>query len=564
METKTLGKLLVIVCVAGLCLTGCRDGALESFFKTGETRILSPDKVVAAPGEAMVSPIVRDFNALDASSGPYPNAVRPTDADLVYDNTDYVIGVTDVLDISILDLYAEGLETLLRREVTESGYIDLPQLKQRIRAEGTTQYQLTADIKQAYIDNGILREPVVVSVTVVTRRKQTFSVTGAVGRPGTYQFVRPDMRLWDALALSGGVIDQKIKYIYIIRQAPATPSSEAGMEKSFQSPRPADQVRLPNRRPVEPKRRSDLEAIDALMSGPTGGESDEMVSSYAETGEVSDGPVTIQAAPSSTQPAAVDSSDATADNGDGGRWVYRDGEWVRVADGEANAPAQQTPPAADEQIGAEPDSEIAAPLEAAPEEQMTPGEPTLPADPSGPVDKTDPFGWGEVNGQDLVRVIAINREKLQRGNWQQNIVIRENDVVYIPPLEVGEFYMYGEINRPGVYSLTGREVTIKMALAAAGGIGPMGWPENSVLVRKVGDSQEQFIPINIERIWRGQDPDMLLKPDDIVALGTHWSSTFLAVLRNSFRMTYGFGFIYDRNFADPLLVTPRSNRFSRL
>ena len=34
----------------------------------------------------------------------------------------------DILDISILDLLENGVETVLRRQVTTSGYIDLPLL----------------------------------------------------------------------------------------------------------------------------------------------------------------------------------------------------------------------------------------------------------------------------------------------------------------------------------------------------------------------------------------------------------------------------------------------------
>ncbi len=582
MKAKTLGKILVIVCVAGMSLAGCERGQMESFFKTGKFRFLSPDKPIAQPDQTLVMPIVGNYNALDAGDGPYPNAVRPSESDLVYQDTDYLIGVTDILDISILDLYAEGLETLLRREVTESGYIDLPQLQERIKAEGLTQYELTAQIKQAYIDNDILREPVVVSVTVVTRRQQTFSVTGACGRPGTYQFVRPDMRLWDALALAGGVTQPNIDYIYVIRQAPPTPSSKADVEMSDHSSHPAEQVRLPNHRRAQPKRRSDLEAIDDLMTGPgpKAGET-EMVSSFAETGDA--GAVSIQPAPAAETTTQGDTNGAESE----GRWEYQDGKWVRVSDAPAPAvapaepvaePAQDpmdevadepTIPAADDLEDTEP--EVVAPVDEAPEvapaaPEMA-AEPVVPAEPREPADaqdQADPFGWASMNGNDLVRVIAINRDKLEQGGYRENVVIRENDVIYIPPLEVGEFYMYGEINRPGVYSLTGRQVTIKMALAAAGGLGPMAWPENSVLVRRVGDDQEQMIPINAERIIRGEDPDMLLKPDDVIMVGTHASATFLAVLRNSFRMTYGFGFIYDRNFADPLLVTPRSNRFSRL
>jgi len=152
----------------------------------------------------------------------------------------------------------------------------------------------------------------------------------------------------------------------------------------------------------------------------------------------------------------------------------------------------------------------------------------------------------------------------QRGDWKQNIVIRKNDVIRIPPMPTGEFYVMGEVQRPGVYSLTGRKITLKMAVAAAGNLGPLAWPKNSILIRRIGRNQEQTFPINLESIFTGQDPDVYLKPNDVIAVGTHWKSSFLAVLRNAFRMTYGFGFIYDRNFSDPLLVTPNSKRFRAL
>ena len=120
-----------------------------------------------------------------------------------------------------------------------------------------------------------------------------------------------------------------------------------------------------------------------------------------------------------------------------------------------------------------------------------------------------------------------------------------------------------EVLRPGAYALTGRKLTIKMAMAAAGNLGPLAWPENSVLIRRVGRNQEQMIPLNIENIMRGLDAEIYLKPNDVIAVGTAWQSTLLAVMRNAFRMTYGFGFIYDRNFADNLEgdVYPNSKRF---
>jgi hypothetical protein len=42
---------------------------------------------------------------------------------------------------------------------------------------------------------------------------------------------------------------------------------------------------------------------------------------------------------------------------------------------------------------------------------------------------------------------------------------------------------------------------------------------------------------------------VFLKPDDQVLVGTNAIAPYLAAFRNAFRITYGAGFIYDRNFA---------------
>jgi len=58
-----------------------------------------------------------------------------------------------------------------------------------------------------------------------------------------------------------------------------------------------------------------------------------------------------------------------------------------------------------------------------------------------------------------------------------------------------------------------------------------------------------FVRINISKIWAGQQPDIYLKPNDIVFVGTDFIAPFVAAVRNSFRFTYGFGFLYDRDFS---------------
>ena len=84
-------------------------------------------------------PILPNVSLADSTEELPPNVTFPKPEDMAYEETEYIIGPRDVLDISILDLFTEGLETVLRRQVTHTGYIDLPQLNAPIKAGGMTQ-----------------------------------------------------------------------------------------------------------------------------------------------------------------------------------------------------------------------------------------------------------------------------------------------------------------------------------------------------------------------------------------------------------------------------------------
>jgi hypothetical protein len=93
-------------------------------------------------------------------------------------------------------------------------------------------------------------------------------------------------------------------------------------------------------------------------------------------------------------------------------------------------------------------------------------------------------------------------------------------------------------------------MTLKMAIAAAGGLGPLAWPKKCEVIRRIGESKEEIVMVDLEKIANGTQPDFFIKPNDIINVGTHGIARYLAVLRNAFRATYGFGFIYDRNFGN--------------
>jgi protein involved in polysaccharide export with SLBB domain len=159
-------------------------------------------------------------------------------------------------------------------------------------------------------------------------------------------------------------------------------------------------------------------------------------------------------------------------------------------------------------------------------------------------------GFGELQEPTDKRVIEVDYEALKAGELKYNVVIRPGDLIIVPEPAVGEYYMAGHVLRPGVYSLTGRNITLKQAIASAAMFDALAIPSRTEIVRRLPGDREVFVRVDLEKIFAGQQSDIYLKPNDIVNVGTNAAAPFLAALRGAFRFTYGFGFLYDRNFYD--------------
>lgn len=163
----------------------------------------------------------------------------------------------------------------------------------------------------------------------------------------------------------------------------------------------------------------------------------------------------------------------------------------------------------------------------------------------------DDQGADGVNGGPVLtqRVIEIPYDKLQDGDMQYNIVIRPGDIIRVPSPVIGNVFIMGAINRPGTFGLPGeKDLTLKRLIAAAGGLNQLAHPERVDLVRTVGGNQQATVRLNLRAIFDDTQPDFYLKPNDLINVGQSFVTTPVAVARNGFRMTYGFGFILDRNF----------------
>ena len=210
-------------------------------------------------------------------------------------------------------------------------------------------------------------------------------------------------------------------------------------------------------------------------------------------------------------------------------WIFQNGKWRPVRPGQGAQPEKPTQlPAQQEPLP--------------PAEQAETAQEPVPAE----------YNWEQIaSAGQQKRVIKIPVKEFLGGDPRYNIIIKPGDVISVPVDIVGEFYVLGNANNQGVINLTGRPMTLMQSMASAGGLGPLAWPENIEVRRRIAEKKEEIVLVNLKKIAGGSQPDFFIKPNDLINVGTHPAARWLAVLRNAFRATYGFGFIYDRNFADP-------------
>jgi protein involved in polysaccharide export with SLBB domain len=443
-------------------------------------------ELVRHESDKLVVPILSSIDPIDEADVEFAGAQDVRAGDLEPIVTDYVIGPNDLITVTVEDPLAQGIQTVRTVRVSETGTLTLPQLPNAVRASGLTERELQAAVAQAYKDaQQILNAQV--TAQVVEARGRTFSITGAIGRPGQYVILKSDFRLLDALVQAGDTT-APIDTAYVLRK----------LRSEQPSTRPANGTDATTRPAVDP------------LAPPPGG---------AQGNAADPQPVlAVQAADTATgtsgQPAADD------------RYIFIDGKAVPLRGGQ---PATQ-------------------PVGAGAEGPLDPLDPRArTAEP--PADDFQ-FGDALVADQNQ-RVIRVPLRQLRSGDFRYNIVIRPDDMIIIPLPESGFYYMGGHVASGGVFSLTGiQKVTLKQAIVATRMLDPLAVPWKTDIIRRLGNSdREIYVRVDLNKIFDGRQPDFYLKPNDTILVGTDFWPPYLAALRGAFRFSYGLGFIYDRNFA---------------
>lgn len=101
--------------------------------------------------------------------------------------------------------------------------------------------------------------------------------------------------------------------------------------------------------------------------------------------------------------------------------------------------------------------------------------------------------------------VPIDLTKMFNGDPTQNPTVGKGDTIFIP--KAPQFYIYGEVQRPGVYRLE-REMTVAQAIAAGGGLTSKA-SERRIQVRRRDPKTGTEKLTSVRRFD-------LVKPDDVV------------------------------------------------
>lgn len=502
--------MLAMLAAAIFGLTGCEVDSFMDPSRTGRFEMY-PTSIN----------VLDRIDAIEHETTYFSNASSVLPEDLIPSELAYYLYPGDMITVRIFELYQPGMWSEVVRRIDAGGFYRVQEIGD-IRAAGLTPQQFQAEIVRQLQEKIVTHETrPQVDVIVEQAGGLRYTLYGYVQNPGVFNLQNPDLRLLDALAIAGGV-PVTTERVYVIRTVPLTEEQRPSFAPSRGGA--TEPSTAPGGKPPV-----DVEDLIRNLPNQPGAQTQPATRPEVHPGMLQDAPPppttrgadkppididALEPARVQPKPPPVDVDETRPprppDDASGDTFIYvpERGEWVRVR-GEGDN--RQAP------SGSQPD----------------------------------------VRNIVRERIIMVDYKRLSRGDSSQNIVIRPDDRIYVDGPEQGLVYMDGEVNRVGVYQMpTTGTATVSRMITAAGGLGPIAVPERVELTRRVGPNREATIRLNLAAIRQRTEPDVVVRSDDHIIVGTTFWATPLAVLRNGFRVTYGFGFLLDRNFGTDVFGVP--------
>ena len=113
-------------------------------------------------------------------------------------------------------------------------------------------------------------------------------------------------------------------------------------------------------------------------------------------------------------------------------------------------------------------------------------------------------------------VIDIDLQSMQQGASRQgNLFLQDKDMLFIPMPE--NYYILGEVKKPGAYPLDERDITLVEGIGLAGGFTNIA-ARNSTRIIRSENGQQKIIRVRVDAITDSgrQLREIILQPNDII------------------------------------------------
>lgn len=114
---------------------------------------------------------------------------------------------------------------------------------------------------------------------------------------------------------------------------------------------------------------------------------------------------------------------------------------------------------------------------------------------------------------------------LDQGDTSENIKLSSGDTVYIPlgaalNQTISKVYVQGQVKSPGRFNYQ-PGMTVLSACILAGGFEKFAAPGRTRIIRK-GENKSETIKVDLEKVIKGDSPDIPLKPGDRIHVPESW------------------------------------------
>ena len=165
----------------------------------------------------------------------------------------------------------------------------------------------------------------------------------------------------------------------------------------------------------------------------------------------------------------------------------------------AASPAPDEPSEADAPKATEPASESAS----------------QPAAGSASAQDSEPTADPALLADPLTVRVSLN-ELLDTGDSKYNITLNGGDVVSVP--RAGVVYAVGGVQRAGGFVMASdrQQLTVLKVLSLSGGLAPSAKKHDAVIIRQSPDSQQQQVPVDLDKILAHKAKDPVMQASDIL------------------------------------------------